>query len=156
MMQIELDGWRLRMIFSSAHVVIGHAKCGRLHGHDYAISIRLHGEPGSDGVIMDFGALKDMVRGIAEELDHKLLVGVKNENVTIREDSVEVKSGESRYLIPLRDCAMLEIEQTTAEELTLWFTKRLKDHLSRHENISSLEVKVEEGVGQGVWNRIEL
>jgi len=156
MMQIELDGWRLRLIFSAAHVMIGHTKCGRLHGHDYAISVRIDGKLGSDGTILDFGTLKDMVREIADELDHKFLVGVKNENVKVEGEVVIVESGESRYQIPLRDCATLEIDQTTAEQLTLWFAKRLRDGLSRYDNISSLEVKVEEGVGQGVWHRVNL
>ncbi|HDP96985.1 MAG TPA: 6-pyruvoyl tetrahydropterin synthase family protein [Euryarchaeota archaeon] len=155
-MQMELDGWRLRLIFSAAHVMIGHAKCGRLHGHDYAISVRLEGEPGPDGVIMDFGLIKDIVRGITEELDHKFLVGVNNENVSIKGDVVSVRSGESMYQIPIRDCATLEIEQTTAEEISKWFSKRLRDQLSRFENIESLSVKVEEGVGQGIWHSVDL
>lgn len=153
---MELDGWRLRLIFSAAHVMIGHTKCGRLHGHDYAISVRIEGEPGADGVIMDFGLLKDIVKDITEELDHKFLVGVNNENVSIKGDIVNVRSGESIYQIPIRDCATLEIEQTTAEELSTWLSKRLRDQLSRFKNVSKLAVKVEEGIGQGIWHTVDL
>jgi len=155
-MQIELDGWRLRLTFSAAHVMIGHIKCGGLHGHDYAISVRLEGEQGPDGVIIDFGTLKDMVWAIIEELDHKFLVGVKNDNVVIEGDVVKVKSGGSTYQIPIRDCATLEIEQTTAEELARWVGGRLCDQLSRFENVTGLQVKVEEGVGQGVWLTVKM
>lgn len=155
-MRIELDGWRVHLVFSAAHVVIGHSKCGRLHGHDYAVSVRIEGNPGPDGVIMDFGTLKAIVREIASELDHKFLVAIRNSAVKIDGDIINVQSGESDYRIPIRDCATLELEQTTAEELSKWFAKRLKDRLSKSQNIEALEVKIEEGIGQGVWFKIDL
>lgn len=155
-MQLEIDGWRLRLTFSAAHVMIGHERCGRLHGHDYAISVRLDGEPGKDGVIMDFGDLKDLVRGIAKELDHKFLVAKKHENVRIRGERVTIESCGSTYQMPVRDCAVLDVEQTSAEELSRWVSKRLKSKLSDFDNLTNLQVKVEEGMGQSVWQSVKL
>ena len=155
-MQLEIDGWRLRLTFSAAHVMIGHKRCGRLHGHDYAISVRLDGEPGSDGVIMDFGTLKNLVREIAKELDHKFLVAKRHKNVTIESGKVTMRSGGSVYQAPLRDCAVLDIEQTSAEELTRWVGKKLKPMLRDFDNLTHLQVKVEEGMGQSVWLSIKL
>jgi 6-pyruvoyltetrahydropterin/6-carboxytetrahydropterin synthase len=155
-MQLEIDGWRLRLTFSAAHVMIGHKRCGRLHGHDYAISVRLDGEPGSDGVIMDFGTLKSLVRKIAKELDHKFLVAKRHKNVIIKDGKVTMKSGGSVYQVPMRDCAVLDIEQTSAEELARWVGKKLKPMLRGFDNLTHLQVKVEEGVGQSVWLSIKL
>lgn len=155
-MQLEIDGWRLRLTFSAAHVMIGHDRCGRLHGHDYAISVRLDGEPGSDGVIMDFGDLKNLVRKIADELDHKLLVAKRHRNVRIEDDDVIMSSGASSYRVPVRDCAILDVEQTSAEELARWAGTKLKSRLTGNRNLSRLQVKVEEGMGQSVWLSIEL
>jgi len=155
-MQLEIDGWRLRLTFSAAHVMIGHDRCGRLHGHDYAISVRLDGEPSSDGIIMDFGTLKNLVREIAKELDHKLLVAKRHKNVAIKGGKVTMRSGRSVYQVPLRDCAVLDIEQTSAEELAQWVGKKLKPMLRDFENLTHLQVKVEEGMGQSVWLSIKL
>jgi 6-pyruvoyltetrahydropterin/6-carboxytetrahydropterin synthase len=155
-MQLEIDGWRLRLTFSAAHVMIGHERCGRLHGHDYAISVRLDGEPGSDGVIMDFGTLKNLVRDIAKELDHKFLVAKRHKNVAIKGGTVTMKSSGSVYQVPLRDCAVLDIEQTSAEELALWVGKKLKPKLVGFKNLTNLQVKVEEGMGQSVWLSLKL
>jgi len=155
-MQLEIDGWRLRLTFSAAHVMIGHERCGRLHGHDYAISVRLDGEPGPDGVIMDFGTLKSLVRDIAKELDHKFLVAKRHKNVAIKGGTVTMRSGDSVYQAPLSDCAVLDIEQTSAEELTQWVGKKLKPKLSGFKNLKNLQVKVEEGMGQSVWLSLKL
>jgi len=155
-MQLEIDGWRLRLTFSAAHVMIGHRMCGSLHGHDYAISVKLDGTPSDDGVIMDFGELKDLVRGIVRELDHKFLVAKRHKNVTISGKKVSIRSGKSTYEVPLSDCAMLDIEQTSAEEIASWVGTKLKRKLSGRANISKLHVKVEEGMGQSVWLSVKL
>jgi 6-pyruvoyltetrahydropterin/6-carboxytetrahydropterin synthase len=136
--------------------MIGHRRCGRLHGHDYAISVRLEGEPGDDGVIMDFGDLKDIVRETSKELDHKFLVAKKHKNVTIDKKKVTIRSGKSEYVVPVADCAMLDIEQTSAEEIASWVAVRLKAKLARRSNISKLHVKIEEGMGQSVWQTVKL
>jgi 6-pyruvoyltetrahydropterin/6-carboxytetrahydropterin synthase len=155
-MQIEIDGWRLRLTFSAAHIMIGHAKCGRLHGHDYGISVRLDGEPGENGIVMDFGILKDLVREITKELDHKFLVAKRHKEVKINGETVTIKSGSSVYQIPLCDCAVLDIDQTSAEELSKWVGGKLKEKLAGMDNLTNLQVKVEEGMGQSVWLSIGL
>jgi 6-pyruvoyltetrahydropterin/6-carboxytetrahydropterin synthase len=155
-MQLEIDGWRLRLTFSAAHVIIGHKRCGRLHGHDYAISVRLEGEPGENGMIMDFGTLKDIVREIANGLDHKFLVAKRHKNVVIKGDTVTMKSGTSVYQVPLSDCAVLDIEQTSAEELAKCIGTKLKAKLTGLDNLASLQVKIEESMGQSIWHSIKL
>ena len=39
MMKINLDGIHTNLRFSSAHMVIGHPSCGRIHGHSYIVDI---------------------------------------------------------------------------------------------------------------------
>ncbi|MGB9372190.1 MAG: 6-carboxytetrahydropterin synthase, partial [Halobacteriota archaeon] len=36
-MWIELDGWQAKLRFSACHFIPDHPKCGRLHGHTYAM-----------------------------------------------------------------------------------------------------------------------
>ena len=55
----------------SAHFLPGHAKCGTLHGHTYKIEVIIEGENKS-GMIMDFADLKQSLREILSQFDHKL------------------------------------------------------------------------------------
>jgi 6-pyruvoyltetrahydropterin/6-carboxytetrahydropterin synthase len=55
------------------HVPDGH-KCGRLHGHSYAVTIHVDGpvDPRS-GWVRDFGDLSAVVKPLVAELDHYYL-----------------------------------------------------------------------------------
>jgi 6-pyruvoyltetrahydropterin/6-carboxytetrahydropterin synthase len=55
------------------HVPDGH-KCGRLHGHSYAVSVHIDGpvDPHS-GWVRDFGDLSAVVKPLVAELDHYYL-----------------------------------------------------------------------------------
>lgn len=58
--------------FDAAHNLVSyHGKCERLHGHTYRLRITLEGYPDSEGMIMDFIELKDIVKThILSRLDH--------------------------------------------------------------------------------------
>jgi queuosine biosynthesis protein QueD len=43
--------------------------CSRMHGHTWKIEVWLHGEVQSDGMVVDFREVKDVI----DELDHKCL-----------------------------------------------------------------------------------
>jgi 6-pyruvoyltetrahydropterin/6-carboxytetrahydropterin synthase len=63
--------------FESAHrlpnVPEGH-KCGRVHGHSYAVTIRVRGEVDPHtGWICDFAALTEAWKPLHALLDHRLL-----------------------------------------------------------------------------------
>ncbi|MCD6411585.1 MAG: 6-carboxytetrahydropterin synthase, partial [Thermoplasmata archaeon] len=70
---IRIDGWKAGIKFSAAHIIPEYEKCGRLHGHSYAIHAKVYGNPNEKGIIMDFIHLKNNLKEIAEELDHKIL-----------------------------------------------------------------------------------
>ncbi len=58
--------------FDAAHNLIHyHGKCERLHGHTYRLRVVLEGRPDSEGMIMDFLELKQIVRErVLSRLDH--------------------------------------------------------------------------------------
>ncbi len=53
-----------------AHLLPGHPKCGRLHGHTYRVEVVIDGEP-RDGMVIDFGELKAQVRSVLSRYDHR-------------------------------------------------------------------------------------
>lgn len=69
--------YELRVVthFAAAHQLkmVG-AKCENLHGHNWKIEVYVTGqELNAGGVLMDFGVLKDHVRGLMRDIDHKFL-----------------------------------------------------------------------------------
>lgn len=62
--------------FSAAHRLLRHkGKCHHLHGHNWRVDIEVEGTVEQDDVVVDFGALKELVL----QYDHKALL---NENDT--------------------------------------------------------------------------
>ena len=53
MMELRIDGWRKGIRFSSAHITPEHKKCGRLHGHTYAVHLRMRGEQDDFGIVLE-------------------------------------------------------------------------------------------------------
>lgn len=66
----EVDIARLyRREFASAHIIAGHPKCGRPHGHNYQLLTKVYGK--SDEWL-DFEAIKQAVDALIDEkYDHR-------------------------------------------------------------------------------------
>jgi len=146
---VEVDGWRSGIRFSSAHMIKGHEKCGKLHGHTYAIHARVYGEKDKDGFIVDFSMIKSALRKIADQLDHKVLIPEKNTSFDEGEKEIKISINEKHYVIPKEDCFLLPIESVTVENLAEYVLDELIDRLSLPKNIKKLEIGVDEGFGQG-------
>ena len=58
--------------FDAAHNLVNyHGKCERLHGHTYRLRVVLEGSPDSEGMVMDFIELKEIVKEhVLSRLDH--------------------------------------------------------------------------------------
>ena len=63
--------------FEAAHAlpnVPPEHKCSRLHGHSYRVDVHVRGEVDPHtGWVMDFGEIKEAIRPVLAELDHRLL-----------------------------------------------------------------------------------
>ncbi len=61
--------------FASAHQLREYkGKCENLHGHNWKVVLAVKGNTLDNiGLLVDFGDLKKMLKGIIEELDHKNL-----------------------------------------------------------------------------------
>lgn len=155
-MRLEINGWSSKITFSATHMIPGHYKCGRLHGHDYAINASVEGDVGAEGVIMDFISIKEFLRGIASELDHRVIVPTRDPRVRISSASVSYKVGEKDYLFPLEDCALLDTENASAEELATYVLGRVLEKVKFPGNVRRIDVGVDEGRGQGAWTGRDL
>jgi len=156
-MRIEINGEYSGIKFSASHFIPGHDKCGRLHGHSYTLHLVLYGEKADDGMVMDFVELKKALKKIVDELDHRVLLPMHSKNVSIKKGrEVEVMVGPKRYVFPNEDVAILDVAQTSAEELAEHIIIRLLKLLELPPNVSIVEVGLDEERGQTAWVKKEV
>lgn len=140
--------------FSAAHLAsFGDGSFEPLHGHNYRVIARLEGATDVAGMVLDVTLLKRWVKDQCGELDHRMLVPVGGGPLVVRRegDSVELRAGERRYVLPARDCAFLPVRNTTMEWIARYLAGQLAQRLGREAPAvrwTWLEVTVSEVPGQ--------
>jgi 6-pyruvoyltetrahydropterin/6-carboxytetrahydropterin synthase len=154
-MKIVINGIHANLRFSAAHMIPKHESCGVIHGHSYIVDVVVEGErSGEFGFVVDFKKVKSIVRDICKELDHKLLIPLKNPEMQFKstEGSVEFSIGKKEYKLPAEDCCLLDLPSTSAEDLSEYFAEKLYRELEAlNGEISSVQICVNEGIGQGAY-----
>jgi len=148
------------LVFASAHFITfrGH-QCESLHGHNYRVSVAVEGNVDSECMfVLDFSVLKQITRRLVDEIDHKVLLPALNPKLGYREEGDRLAVdyfGEPTYVFPKSDCAMLPIQNSTAEMLAQYLGSRVRDELARggYTHLTRLELEVEENYGQSAIYR---
>jgi 6-pyruvoyltetrahydropterin/6-carboxytetrahydropterin synthase len=142
------------LMFCAAHFITfdGH-KCEALHGHNYRARITLEGSLDENWYVYDFVTLKQLMKRLVDQLDHRVLLPLNNPLINLRNDGKHIfaKYKERRYVFPLNDTVLLPIPNTTAEMLAQYITKLVQEELTRSErgnNINAIELEIEESLGQ--------
>ncbi len=152
-MYLEIDGGYSGIRFSACHFIPRHEKCSRLHGHSYIVRLRLEGDIGAEGMIMDFVVLKKALKSLIDELDHKTLLPTESGDVRldVTDISVEAVSCGKRYVFPREDVVLLDIPNTTAEEMAKMMAKRIVSQIDFPGNVRSVSIGLDEERGQTAW-----
>jgi 6-pyruvoyltetrahydropterin/6-carboxytetrahydropterin synthase len=153
-MEVRIDGWKCNLTFSSAHFLADYSKCSRLHGHTYAVNAQVEGKI-HDGIVVDFKVLKDAIKDITEELDHKIIIPTKGKFQIktlegLHEPAIEVAYGDKKYVFPTNDCVFLPLYSSSAELLAAHVLEQLRGRIDTTD-IERITVGVDEGYGQGAW-----
>ncbi len=151
------------LVFAAAHFITfpGH-RCETLHGHNYRTRVGVEGGLDPEAhFVLDFSALKQLVKRVTDEIDHKVLLPLQSPKIQIREegDTVSVAvQGKPRYVFPRLDCALLPVPNTTVEMLAQYLAGRVCQELSRSgaARLQAIEVEVEENFGQSATYRESL
>ena len=148
---IYINGWEEKIRFSSAHIIPEYEKCGRLHGHTYAVHAKLFGEPNDKGIIIDFSIIKNNLKEIITKLDHKILIPKKSKyaKISINKKNITMETLGKKYILPKEDCILLPIDSTSAEKLSLYILDNFLKNIREYNNIIKIELGVDEGYGQG-------
>jgi len=131
--------------FNAAHFIAYPGFRERLHGHNYQVSVRIEGELGPDGYVVDFGLVKRVTKEVCEELDEHTIVPTASDCLEIdeRDDTVVVTYEDgSRFVFPRSDVVLLPIVHSSAEELAAWVAGRLRVEL--------------QAAGARPWRRLEV
>jgi 6-pyruvoyltetrahydropterin/6-carboxytetrahydropterin synthase len=154
-MKIVMNGIHANLRFSAAHMIPEHDSCGCIHGHSYIVDVQVEGErSGKFGFVADFKEVKGAVREVCAQLDHKVLIPLQNKLIAFKstEESVEFAIAGKEYKLPREDCFIMDLKSTSAEDLAEYFADKVFDKLmGQGAKISSVQICVNEGIGQGAF-----
>lgn len=70
--------WRATKLFKfeAAHRLRDHpGACANIHGHSYRVAVTVEAPNlNQDGMVVDFGVIKEVVRPLIEKMDHSMIV----------------------------------------------------------------------------------
>ena len=149
------------LVFCSGHFITYNGnECERIHGHNYRVAVEVEGELDENHYVFDFIALKDLTRAVTDELDHRMLLPTKSALITLAEEGPNwlVRYRNRHWSFPKDECALLPIENTTAELLGGYVGLRLRESFQAKGIVvpELMRVEVEESFGQSAvvtWRR---
>ena len=66
--------------------------CERLHGHNYRVSVEVHGPLDENQYVVDFIVLRDTLKTIVDELDHHVLLPTTHPQIKVVADAHSVEA----------------------------------------------------------------
>ena len=142
--------------FTAAHFIAFKGYRERLHGHNYRVGLKVWGSVGEDGYVVDFNVVKTALRGLCKKINQHVLIPTRSDVLTLKEIDgnvqVDCEDG-SMFSFPKKDCKLLPIVHTSAEELAeylLWRSVKhfTKDYLLRDRKVTAIEISVAEAENQ--------
>ena len=144
-------------VFSAGHfITFGGDICERLHGHNYRVQVEVDGPLDENHYVVDFIALRDALKAITSDLDHRMMLPTEHLEIQVQADEREVvvTFEDRRWVFPRCDCVLLPLPNTTAELLARYIGRRLFESLGSQTDFRAkrLQVAVDEDNGQwGIW-----
>lgn len=149
--------------FSSAHFITFEGACEPLHGHNYGVRVEAEGDLTADSYVLNFVTLKDVVRSLCKEWDHRFLLPLHNPHLVIREsasDEWEIRVDEhTRYVLPRSSVVPLPVDNATAERLAQQLAQRIVRSLDAQgiaHSLRRLTVGIEETDMQVAFYTLDL
>lgn len=109
-------------------------KCQQIHGHSYKLELFLQSnELNEDGMMIDFGKLKELFRESLEQFDHKIVLSVN--------DEVRRKLFEAEIEGVHPDLGVILVEfNPTAENMAKFFYELLEEEFYANEEIRHIQI----------------
>jgi 6-pyruvoyltetrahydropterin/6-carboxytetrahydropterin synthase len=120
------------LVFSAGHFITYDGNvCEPLHGHNYRVTAEVHGPLDENHYVVNFITLRDTLRAIVDELDHRMLLPTRHPQIRVVADEREVEATfeDRRWIFPRGDCVLLDVPNTTSELLARYLAERLAAQL---------------------------
>lgn len=121
--------------FSAAHRIEGHPKCGRLHGHNYKVTVFVTGPTDDHGMVLDYGVMDQIFKPLIDELDHRYIIS--DDNVTQGDMYADLAAQKGHGVVP-------HIPFSTAECLAYYFHNKLMSALVERDYRLVVKIQVDE------------
>jgi 6-pyruvoyltetrahydropterin/6-carboxytetrahydropterin synthase len=148
--------------FSSAHFITFDGTCEPLHGHNYGVRVEASGPLTPDSYVLDFVVLKNIVRELCKEWDHRFLLPLNNPHLRVTEHDTAWEleyDAENRYLLAKTAVVPLPVDNATAERLAERLAKRIVERLrerNQGQSLARLTVGIEETEMQTAFYTLDL
>jgi 6-pyruvoyltetrahydropterin/6-carboxytetrahydropterin synthase len=145
------------LTFSAGHfITLDDGCCERLHGHSYRVAAEVGGPLNENQYVVDFVAVRDVLKAILSELDHRVLLPGQHPAIHVSAGlkEVEVTFADRRWVLPKDDCLVLPLANTTTELLAEYIGQRLLADLKARSVARPERIRIEVGEGTGflaVW-----
>ena len=151
------------LVFSAAHFITYAGDiCERLHGHNYRVSVEIHGPLDENHYVVDFIFVRDTLQQLVAAWDHRMLLPTEHTEIKVEctehaqfGSQVEVTFRDRRWTFPREDCILLPIPNTTTELLAQRLGTQLLEAIESETGSrpTAVCVSVDENHGQwGVWD----
>ncbi|WP_337173475.1 6-pyruvoyl tetrahydropterin synthase family protein [Paludisphaera sp.] len=141
------------LVFSSGHFITFNGDhCERIHGHNYRVAVEVDGPLDENAYVVDFIALRDMMKALVAGLDHRMLLPGESPRIRVTEEgrNTVARYDDRFWSFPTEECVVLPIANTTAELLARYLGDRLLADMKARgwADPRALRVEVEECFGQ--------
>lgn len=119
--------------FEAAHRLMSSwsKKCQQIHGHSYKLEVILGSEElNEDGMVIDFGQLKELMQKHLEQFDHQIVICDKD-NKVIKQIGDEDGEELGYLFVPFNP---------TAENMAKYFYDILQVHFYKNEEIRHIQI----------------
>lgn len=147
------------LVFCAGHfITFDDGKCERLHGHTYRVAAEVHGPLDENQCVVDFLAVRNALKVIIAELDHRMLLPTEHPtiHVSARSGEIEATFADRRWVFPKDNCLILPIVNTTTELLAQYVAERLRAAIDALGGGVPGMVRVEIAEGSGASAACEL
>ena len=121
------------LVFSAGHfITFAGDHCERIHGHNYRATVEVEDVLDENHYVFDFVALRDLTRGITDELDHRMLLPSRSPLILVEEDGPNWRARykDQYWSFPRDECVLLPVPNTTSELLADYIAGRLRQAIA--------------------------
>jgi 6-pyruvoyltetrahydropterin/6-carboxytetrahydropterin synthase len=124
------------------------------------VAVEIFGPLDENQYVVDFIAVRDELKNLTDELDHRVLLPDRHPLIKVTADEKEVTAvftpDGRRWIFPRGDCAILPVVNTTAELLAQYLAQRLRDALRQRLGFAPEKIRLAVDENHGQWGVCEL